>query len=126
MKGSVGTQSSLPDLLEIHAVLVEGGRGSHLTPGALRRTQNWIGPAGGTLSEAAFVPPPPAEVPAALAGLERFLHADDEMPLLLRIGLAHAQFERTEASGSGSSRATRMRDRPTARSCRLGRREVEA
>ncbi|HEY8149436.1 MAG TPA: Fic family protein [Vicinamibacteria bacterium] len=93
---------------EIHAVLVEGGRGSHLTPGELRRTQNWIGPAGCTLSEAAFVPPPPAEVPAALAGLERFLHADDEMPLLLKIGLAHAQFETIHPFLDGNGRIGRL------------------
>ena len=41
---------------EIHAVLVEGGRGSHLTPGELRRTQTWIGPAGCTPSEGNVVP----------------------------------------------------------------------
>ena len=73
-------------------MLVAGGRGSHLTPGEPRRSQNWIGPAGCSLSEAVFVPPPPDEVPAALAALERFLHADDPTPLLLKI-LAHAQFE---------------------------------
>jgi cell filamentation protein, protein adenylyltransferase len=93
---------------EIHAVLVEGGRGSHLTPGELRRTQNWIGPAGCTLSEATFVPPPPAEVPAALGGLERFLHADDDMPLLLKIGLAHAQFETIHPFLDGNGRIGRL------------------
>src|SRR5436190_6750918 len=78
---------------EIHRVLLEGGRGAGLTPGELRRSQNWIGPAGCTLAEATFVPPPPAEVPAALGALERFLHAEDSVPLLVKIGLAHAQFE---------------------------------
>jgi WD40-like Beta Propeller Repeat len=48
---------------EIHAELLKGVRGSRLTPGELRRSQNWIGPGGCTLSEATFVPPPPAEVP---------------------------------------------------------------
>jgi Fic family protein len=93
---------------EIHAVLVEGGRGSHLAPGELRRTQNWIGPAGCTLGDAAFVPPPPAEVPAALADLERFLHADDDMPLLLKIGLAHAQFETIHPFLDGNGRIGRL------------------
>lgn len=78
---------------EIHAELLRGVRGSTLTPGGLRRSQNWIGPGGCTLAEATFVPPPPAEVPDALGALEAFLHRQDDLPLLVKIGLAHAQFE---------------------------------
>jgi Fic family protein len=52
---------------EIHAKLLENVRGSHLTPGELRKSQNWIGPGGCTLSEAIFVPPPPAELPSISA-----------------------------------------------------------
>src|SRR5579884_1924015 len=48
---------------EIHAELMRGVRGGRLTPGELRTSQNWIGPAGCTLAEATFVPPPPHEVP---------------------------------------------------------------
>ena len=59
---------------EIHAELLKGVRGSRLTPGELRRSQNWIGPSGCTLAEATFVPPPPAEVPTTLGALETFLH----------------------------------------------------
>ena len=47
---------------EIHAELLQNVRGSHLTPGQLRTSQNWIGPAGCLLNEATFVPPPPHEV----------------------------------------------------------------
>ena len=47
---------------EIHAELLKGVRGSHLTPGEIRTSQNWIGPGGCTLNEATFVPPPPHEV----------------------------------------------------------------
>ena len=74
---------------EIHDKLLENVRGSHLTPGALRTSQNWVGPAGCTLAEATFVPPPPAEVPAHLSELEKFLHTDARLPLLVKIGLAH-------------------------------------
>ncbi|HET7294202.1 MAG TPA: Fic family protein [Vicinamibacteria bacterium] len=93
---------------EIHSLLVEGVRGSHLTPGELRRSQNWIGPPGCTLAEAAFVPPPPSDVPGALGDLERFLHADDQMPLLLKIGLAHAQFETIHPFLDGNGRIGRL------------------
>ena len=53
---------SLRLIREIHRILTEGARGSQRNPGEFRRSQNWIGPAGATLSEAAFVPPPPEVV----------------------------------------------------------------
>jgi Fic family protein len=78
---------------EIHEKLLAGVRGARLAPGELRRTQNWIGPAGSTLNDASFIPPPPDIVPQALGDLEKFLHAASDLPLLIKIGLAHAQFE---------------------------------
>ncbi len=93
---------------EIHAELVKGVRGSRHTPGELRRSQNWIGPAGCTLAQATFVPPPPAEVPAALGALERFLHEQDDLPLLVKIGLAHAQFETIHPFLDGNGRVGRL------------------
>lgn len=93
---------------EIHAELLEGTRGSHLTPGELRTRQNWIGPAGCTLNEATFVPPPPHEVPKKLADLEKFLHTDTELPLLIKIGLAHVQFETIHPFLDGNGRVGRL------------------
>ena len=93
---------------EIHAKLLDVVRGSHLTPGELRTSQNWIGPAGCTLNDATFVPPPPAAVPDALGALERFLHADDALPLLVKIGLAHAQFETIHPFLDGNGRVGRL------------------
>jgi Fic family protein len=93
---------------EIHGRLLQRVRGAHLTPGELRRSQNWIGPGGCTLSEATFVPPPPDMVPEALAGLERFLHASDDVPLLVKIGLAHAQFETIHPFLDGNGRVGRL------------------
>jgi len=93
---------------EIHARLLEGVRGSRLTPGEFRRSQNWIGPGGSTIADATFVPPPPDEVPRALGDLESFLHADDELPLLIRIGLAHAQFETIHPFLDGNGRMGRL------------------
>jgi Fic family protein len=93
---------------EIHAKLLEGVRGSHLTPGEPRTSQNWIGPAGCTLNEATFVPPPPAELPDALGALENFLQAEDGLPLLIKIGLAHAQFETIHPFLDGNGRVGRL------------------
>ncbi len=93
---------------EIHEKLLAGVRGSQRTPGELRRTQNWIGPAGSSLTDAIFVPPPPQEVPPALGGLEQFLHQADDIPLLIKIGLAHAQFETIHPFLDGNGRVGRL------------------
>ncbi len=93
---------------ELHEKLMHGVRGSHLTPGETRRTQNWIGPGGASLKDALFIPPPPAEIPAALGDLEKFLHGHSEMPLLIQIGLAHAQFETIHPFLDGNGRVGRL------------------
>lgn len=93
---------------EIHAKLLEGVRGSHLTPGDLRTSQNWIGPAGCSLTDATFVPPPPDEVPRALGDIERFLHQPSDLPLLLKVGLVHAQFETIHPFLDGNGRVGRL------------------
>jgi Fic family protein len=93
---------------EIHERLMTGVRGGHLTPGELRRSQNWIGPAGSTLADAAFVPPPHHVVPEALGDLERFLHTPGDLPILVRIGLAHAQFETIHPFLDGNGRVGRL------------------
>ena len=95
-------------ICEIHAELLAGARGQHLIPGELRTSQNWIGPGGCTLAEASFVPPPPHVVPESLSDLERFLHADTPLPLLIKIGLAHAQFETIHPFLDGNGRVGRL------------------
>ncbi len=93
---------------EIHENLMRGVRGGRLTPGELRRSQNWIGPSGCTLAEAVFVPPPPEFVPDLLGQLETFLHAPGDLPPLLKIGLVHAQFETIHPFLDGNGRVGRL------------------
>jgi Fic family protein len=93
---------------EIHAELMRGVRGGRLQPGELRASQNWIGPAGCTLSTATFVPPPHHAVPDALGDLEKFLHAHDELPPLVKIALAHVQFETIHPFLDGNGRVGRL------------------
>jgi Fic family protein len=93
---------------EIHAQLMQGVRGGRLQPGELRTSQNWIGPAGCTLTTATFVPPPPHEVPQALSDLERFLHDGGGLPPLVQVGLAHAQFETIHPFLDGNGRIGRL------------------
>ncbi len=93
---------------EIHGRLLDGVRGARLPPGELRTSQNWIGPGGCTLNEATFVPPPPHEVQASLGALESFLHSESDLPLLIQIGLAHAQFETIHPFLDGNGRIGRL------------------
>lgn len=93
---------------EIHERLLKGVRGHKLAPGELRRTQNWIGPGGCTLNEATFVPPSPDAVPEVLSDLERFLHVKDDLPVLVKVGLAHAQFETIHPFLDGNGRVGRL------------------
>ena len=93
---------------EIHRRLLTGVRRGDRQPGELRRSQNWIGPAGCTLQDATFVPPPPDELPRVLSELERFLHSSEPLPALVEIGLAHAQFETIHPFLDGNGRVGRL------------------
>ncbi len=89
-----------------HRRLLAGTRGRHSQPGALRRSQNWIG--GTRPGNARFVPPPPHLVPELLGDLERYLHEDDDLPPLVRTGLVHAQFETIHPYLDGNGRVGRL------------------
>lgn len=93
---------------EIHARLLKGVRGSHLAPGEIRTSQNWIGPTGCSLHNATFIPPPSHQVDQHLGDWEKFLHSDSDLPLLIRIGLAHAQFETIHPFLDGNGRIGRL------------------
>lgn len=99
---------SLRLIKEIHERLMKDVRGSEKTPGDFRRTQNWIGAAGCTLTTADFVPPPPHEMMAALSNLESFMHDRDSLPVLIQCGLIHAQFESIHPFLDGNGRVGRL------------------
>lgn len=93
---------------EIHQKLLENVRGQEQNPGHLRTSQNWIGPAGCQIRDATFVPPAPADMVEALSDWEKFLHESDSIPLLVKIGLAHAQFETIHPFLDGNGRIGRL------------------
>ena len=98
---------SLRLMREVHAKLMRGVRGDHATPGEFRRSQNWIGPAGCTLANASYVPPPPDELMGCLGALETFLNARS-LPPLVQIALAHYQFEAIHPFLDGNGRVGRL------------------
>ncbi len=99
---------SLRLLKEIHERLMQGTRGHEKNPGEFRRSQNWIGSGGGTLQSAKFVPPAPDDMHVALGEWERFLHGSDDLPVLIRAGLLHAQFETIHPFLDGNGRVGRL------------------
>lgn len=100
-----GFPLSLRLLREVHEVLLAKGRGSEKQPGEFRTSQNWIG--GSRPGNALFVPPPPDQVIACMGALESFLH-QQEIPTLIRAGLAHAQFETIHPFLDGNGRTGRL------------------
>ena len=99
---------SLRLIRELHGILMEGVRGEQATPGEFRRSQNWIGSPGCTLNDATFVPPPVPEMQDALAQMERFLHADTDVPPLAELALIHYQFETIHPFLDGNGRIGRL------------------
>jgi Fic family protein len=93
-------------LCETHKRLMRGQRGSDKLPGEIRRSPNWI--SGSRPGNALFVPPPPEDVPQAMSALERYLHNSNDLPPLVRAGLAHAQFETIHPFLDGNGRIGRL------------------
>jgi Fic family protein len=102
-----GFPLSLRLIREVHERLLEGGRGTERSPGEFRRSQNWIG--GTRPGNARYVPPPAHEVLPAMGALEKFLHDDPvKTPILVKAGLAHAQFETIHPFLDGNGRVGRL------------------
>ncbi|MCY3658172.1 MAG: Fic family protein [Caldilineaceae bacterium] len=93
-------------LCEAHRILMAGGRGESKLPGEVRRSQNWIG--GSRPGNARFVPPSPDEVADALGMLERWVREENDLPPLVRVGLAHVQFETIHPFLDGNGRIGRL------------------
>ncbi len=99
---------SLRFVRELHEKLMRGVRGDVWTPGEFRRSQNWIGASGSTIETARYVPPPVEEMHTCLRDLEDFIHAPSDLPLLIRLGMIHLQFESIHPFLDGNGRVGRL------------------
>ena len=96
-------------LRQVHAVLLDGVRGTEKNPGELRSSQNWIGPSGCTIATASFVPPNIEDLSNTLQDLERFINEPQvEMDPIVRAALVHYQFETAHPVLDGNGRLGRL------------------
>ena len=96
-------------LRQVHAVLLDGVRGTEKNPGELRSSQNWIGPSGCTIATASFVPPNIEDLSNTLQDLECFINEPQvEMDPIVRAALVHYQFETARPFLDGNGRLGRL------------------
>ena len=94
-------------LLQVHHSLMQGVRGKHKQPGAFRKSQNWIG--GASINDAVFVPPHHTDLAALMTDLENFLNNElSYLPELVKIAVAHYQFETIHPYLDGNGRVGRL------------------
>lgn len=101
-----GLPLSMRLLHQTHQLLMRGVRGAEKQPGQVRRSQNWIG--GSRPGNAMYVPPPPHLLPDLLSAFERYMHAEEGLPPLVRTGLLHVQFETLHPYLDGNGRIGRL------------------
>lgn len=94
------------DLLnEMHYILLKGVRGHDRLLGEYRKVQNWVD--GRNWQSASFIPPPASYVDELMEYLFSFMKEQDDLSILIKIGLMHYYFETTHPYEDGNGRLGR-------------------
>ncbi len=108
-----GVDALTGDLIKgLHKHLMEGVKDFRGVPGEYREKQNWIG--GFKIYQARLVPPPAGHLQACMDDLESYLRnptrEEDQFvaPLVIRMAIAHAQFETIHPFLDGNGRTGRL------------------
>lgn len=101
---------SLPMLTELQKVLVQNTRGATKDAGKVREQQVWIGPKDEPVTHSNFVPPPPGpDLDESLRKWVDWVYKyDNPLPLLVRVAMAHYQFETLHPFTDGNGRIGRL------------------
>lgn len=96
-------------LKQTHKILLKDVRGKEKNPGEFRKSQNWIGPSNSSIKDAKYIPPNVEDMKAAINALETYINEqNDDIDLLLKIGLIHYQFETIHPFLNGNGRIGRL------------------
>ena len=113
VRKSVGARALTNELIRaLHLKLMDGVRDFNGVPGEFRQKQNWIG--GFKIYQAHFVPPPASYVNACMDDLVELLvnepdeECQYEVPIVIRMAIAHAQFETIHPFTDGNGRVGRL------------------
>ena len=93
---------------ELHKILLNSARGHNKAPGQFRKNKVFIGPYGGTIEEATYVPPEPQKIPNLFSNLEKYIHSEEVLDPLVQIAVAHYQFEAIHPFMDGNGRVGRL------------------
>ena len=87
---------------------MEGVRGKDKAPGRFRQVPTYIGTPSTSIRDAEFVFPAPYELDALLDAFEKYIHAEGDLPPLVRLAPIHYQFETIHPFADVSGRIGRL------------------
>lgn len=93
---------------ELHGILLSSVRGEGKSPGSFRKGLVYIGRPNSSIDEASYIPPSPENIVSLFSNWERFLNMNNSLDHLVKIGIAHYQFEAIHPFMDGNGRIGRL------------------